>query len=185
MNPRREFYALFALLILPLITLSCGDTRKANNLVDEGNAAVKEAQKFADDASARMNEINGKLGEFPQNRDELKPLAQAAIDNMDKGITKLREAQSKYEEGSKLNLDASLKEYLSLKSQEYGKHVEHLLAWKELANLIIDPSVEDADALKAKGTPILDRMEKLKQEWTDLAAKSDKIRQENKDKFKS
>ncbi|HYJ45648.1 MAG TPA: hypothetical protein VEV81_03470 [Pyrinomonadaceae bacterium] len=185
MNPRKKLYALSVLLLLSVFAVSCGEARKANKLIDEGNAAVKEAEKFANEADAKMNEIDNSLGDFPQNRDQLKPLAQTAIDDLDKGIAKLREAASKYDEGSKTNLDAPLKEYLSLKSQEYGKHADHLEAAKGLANLVIDPAIEDGDALKAKGTQILERIEKLKQEWTDLAARADKIQQENKDKFKS
>ena len=40
MNPGKKLYALFALLILSLFAVSCGDTGKANKLIGEGNAAA-------------------------------------------------------------------------------------------------------------------------------------------------
>ena len=185
MNPQKKFYTLFALLILSVLAVSCGETRKANKLIEEGNGAVREAEKFATDADAKMTEISGSLSDFPQNRDQLKPSAQTAIDNLDKGIAKLREAASKFDEGSKTNLDAPLKEYLSLKSQEFSKHAEHLEAVKGLPNAVLDPSIEDGDALRAKFAQIKERIDTLEKEWTDLSTKADKIQQENKDKFKS
>ena len=185
MNPRKKLYALLSLLIVGAFTVSCGETRKANKLIEEGNAAVKEAEKFATDADAKMTELDNSLGDFPQNRDQLKPMAQAALENLDKGIAKLREAASKFDEGSKTNLDAPLKEYLSLKSQEFSKHAEHLEVAKGLPNAIMDASIEDGETLKAKIAPIIEHVEKLEKEWTDLAARANKIQQENKDKFKS
>jgi len=184
MNPRKKLYALFALLILSVFAVSCA-TRQANKLIEEGNAAVKDAQKYATDADAKVTEIISGLNDFPQNRDQLKPSAQAAIENLDKGIAKLREAAAKFDEGSKTNLDAPLKEYLSLKSQEFSKHAEHLDALKGIPNAVMDTSVEDADTLRAKVEQIKERVDKLEQEWTDLATKANKIQEDNKDKFKS
>ncbi|HEX8889142.1 MAG TPA: hypothetical protein VF779_08190 [Pyrinomonadaceae bacterium] len=184
MNPRKNLYALFALLIISLFAVSCA-TRQANKLIGEGNAAVKDAEKFATDADAKMTEIGNQLADFPQNRDQLKPAAQSAIENLDKGIAKLREAAAKFDEGSKTDIDAKLKEYLSLKSQEFGKHAEHLEAVKGLPTAVMDTSINDGEALRAKFAEIKEHVDKLEQEWTDLAAKADKIQQENKDKFKS
>jgi cell division protein FtsB len=82
-------------------------------------------------------------------------------------------------------LDAPLKEYLSLKSQEFSKHAEHLEALKGIASAVTDTTVEDSSALKAKVDQIKERVDKLEQEWTDLATKAEKIQQDNKDKFKS
>src|SRR3982751_3264405 len=178
MNPRKKLYALFALLVMSLFAVSCGETRKANKLIEEGNTAVKDAEKFATDADAKMTEIGNSLGDFPQNRDQLKPSAQSAIENLDKGIAKLREAATKFDEGSKTNLDAPLKEYLALKSQEFSKHAEHLEAVKGLPNAVLDTSIEDGDALRAKFAQIKERIDTLEKEWTDLSTKADKIQQD-------
>jgi len=185
MNPRKRLYTLAAVLLLSVAALPACATRQANKLIDEGNAAVKEAEKFATDADAKINEIAAGLAEFPENRDQLKTPAQAALDNLDKGIAKLREAASKFDEGSKTNLDAPLKEYLSLKSQEFAKHAEHLETLKGIPNAITDTSVTDREVLNTKFAEIKERVEKLEQEWTDLSQRADKIQEANKDKFKS
>ncbi|PYS46910.1 MAG: hypothetical protein DMF68_17565 [Acidobacteria bacterium] len=184
MNPRRKLYFLIALLILAAFALSCGATNKANKLIDEGNADVKDGEKLAVDADAKITQLDNSLADFPANRDQLKGTAQEAMDLLDKGIAKLREASSKFDEGSKLNLDAPLKDYLTLKSQEFTKHAEHLEALKDYPMAIMDNSV-DRNALVDKVTDIKARVEKLQKEWTDLAQRADKIEQENKSKFKS
>jgi hypothetical protein len=184
MNPRKKLSTLFVLLIVAVFAVSCA-TSKANKFIEEGNAAVKDGEKYALDADAKLNQLSEGRANFPANRDQLKGAAQESIDLLDKGIAKLREAASKFDEGSKTNLDAPLKEYLSLKSQEFSKHAEHLEALKDLPKAFMDPSVEDNEALDAKFSPVKDRVEKLQQEWTDLSNKADKIQEANKDKFKS
>jgi chromosome segregation ATPase len=184
MNPRKKLYAPFALLILSVFIVSCA-ARQAKKLIGEGNAAVKESEKFITDANAELMELIDGLADFPQNRDQLRPSAQTALDNLDKGIAKLREAASKFDEASKINLDAPLKEYLSLKSQEFSKHAEHLETMKGIPTAFLDTSIKDNNTLQAKFAEVKERLGKLEQEWTDLAARANKIRQENKDKFES
>ncbi|MDT5120754.1 MAG: hypothetical protein QOC96_236 [Acidobacteriota bacterium] len=184
MNPRKKFYSLLIILALTAFATSCATT-KANKFIDEGNAAVKDGEKLAQDADAQLTKLGEGRANFPANRDELKGTAQEAIDLLDKAIAKLREGATKFDEGSKTNLDAPLKEYLSLKSQEFSKHAEHLEVLKDLPKAFMDPSVQDNAALDARFAPIKERVEKLQQEWTDLATRADKIQEQNKDKFKS
>jgi uncharacterized protein YukE len=185
MNPRKKLYTLFAILALSAFAFACGETSKANKFVEEGNAAVEEGKKLFEQADAKDDEILQALDGFPANRDQLKGKAQEVIDLLDKSIAKLREGASKFDEGSKTNIDPKLKEYLSLKSQEFSKHAEHLEVEKEVPKAVMDPAVADTEALKARFTDIQERVKKLEQEWTDYAQRADKIQQENKDKFKS
>ena len=184
MNRRNRLYSLFGLLIVFAFALSCA-TSKANKFIDEGNAAVKAGEQLAAEADAKINTMAAELDKFPENRDELKPTAQEILDRLDKSIAKLREAASKFDEGSKTNLDAPLKEYLSLKSQEFNKHAEHLATLKGIPNAVLDASVEDRAALDVKFAQIKDQVDKLEKEWTDLSDKAEKIQEANKDKFKS
>jgi uncharacterized coiled-coil DUF342 family protein len=173
------------MITLPLLAVACGDTGKANKLIDEGNAAVQEGQKLAQEADAKNDQLIAALGNFPENRDELKGKAQEVMDLLDKSIARLREATQKFDDGSKTNIDAKLKEYLSLKSQEFSKHAEHLEVAKEIPKAVMDPAVTDTDTLKTRFTQATERVEKLQKEWEDLAARAGKIQEENKDKFKS
>jgi hypothetical protein len=153
--------------------------------VEEGNAAVTEAEKIASEGDAKINQFLPKMADFPEGRDEMKPTSEEVLGMLDKGIAKLREAEKKFGEASKLNVPDAYKEYLTVKSQEYGKHAEHLEVLKGIPDAFTDPSVTDGDALRAKFVTIKERVEKLEKEWTDLAARADKIYQDNKDKFKS
>ena len=184
MNPRKRRYALLALLILFIFAVSCA-TRQANKLIEEGNAAVEEGKKLYEQASAKESEMAQSLEGFPENRDQLKSKARELIDLLDKGIAKLQVGAAKFDEASKTNIDAKLKEYLSLKSQEFAKHAEHLEVEKEIPQAVMDTSITDMEGLKAKSTSAQERLEKLQQEWIDLASKAEKIKQENKDKFES
>jgi peptidoglycan hydrolase CwlO-like protein len=184
MNPRKKLYLLIALIALSVFGISCA-TSKANKFIEEGNAAVKEGEQLATEADAKITALAGNLDKFPENRDELKGTAQEIIDRLDKSIAKLREAASKFNEGSQTNLDAPLKEYLSLKSQEFSKHAEHLEALKGIPNSVTDASIEDRAALDAKFAQIKERVDGLEKEWTDLSNRADKIQEQNKDKFKS
>lgn len=184
MNPRKKLYALLAALVLSIFALSCA-TRQANKLIEEGNAAVEEGKKLYEQADTKETELAQSLDGFPGNRDQLKGKAQEIIDLLDKAIAKLREGAAKFDEGSKTNIDAKLKEYLSLKSQEFSKHAEHLEIEKEIPTAVMDTSITDTDGLRAKFTSVQERLEKLQQEWVNLATKAEKIKQENKDKFES
>jgi uncharacterized protein YxeA len=185
MHPRKKLYSLFILLILAAFAVSCGEMGKANKLIEEGNASVKEAEKSGQEADEKINELVAALDGFPGNRDQLKGTAQQTIDLLDKGIAKLRDAAQKFDEGSKKDIDAALKEYLSVKSQEYAKHAEHFETIKEVPKAVMDTSIEDGSALEAKFVQITERVEKLKKEWTDLGTRADKIYEDNKSKFQS
>jgi uncharacterized phage infection (PIP) family protein YhgE len=184
MNPRKNLYALCAVLILSIFAVSCA-TRQANKLIKDGNAAVEEGKKLYEQANTKETEMAQSLDGFPENRDQLKGKAQEITDLLDKAIAKLREGAAKFDEGSKTDIDAKLKEYLSLKSQEFSKHAEHLEVEKEIPKAVMDTSITDMDSLRAKFTSAQERLEKLQQEWIDLASKAEKIKQENKDKFES
>lgn len=183
MNPRKKLYSLCAVLMLSLCAASCGETRKANKFVEEGNAAVEEGKKLYEQADAKNTELVQSLDGFPGNRDQLKGKAQEALELLDKSIAKLREGAAKFDEGSKTNIDAKLKEYLTLKSQEFTKHAEHLEIEKEIPKSVMDTSITDADTLKEKFSSLQERLQKLEQEWTGLAERARKIEEENKDKF--
>ena len=186
MSRLRKIYVLSAVFILTAFAAACqGELKKANQLVEEGNAAVAEALRLAAEGDSKLNQLVGGMANFPAGRDQLKAPSQEILGLLDKAVAKLREAEKKFADASKLDVEAPYKEYLSVKSQEYGKHAEHLDVLKGIPNTLTDPSVQDGDAAREKFVTIKERVEKLQKEWTDLAARADKIYQENKDKFKS
>jgi hypothetical protein len=186
MNRIRKFSLLTTIFALAAFAAACaGDQQKANKLVEEGNASVTEAERLATQGDAKINEFLPKMATFPEGRDEMKATSQEVLGILDQGIAKLRDAEKKFDEASKLNVEAAYKEYLTVKSQEYGKHADHLEVLKDIPKAFTDPSVTDGEALRARFVTIKERVDKLEKEWTDLATRADKIYQENKDKFKS
>ena len=185
MSRARNICLLSAILISAALAAACGDQEKANKGVEEGNAAVTEAERLVGQADAKINQFESALADFPEGRDKLKAPSEEAIGLLDKASAKLREAEKKFADASKLDVEAAYKEYLTVKSQEYGKHAEHLEVLKGIPNTFMDPAVTDGDALRQRFAQIKERVEKLEKEWTDLAARAEKIYQENKEKFKS
>jgi|SRR5205085_2660495 len=185
MKARKRFYLYFVISALSACALACTAMSKANKLVEAGNSAVKEGEKFYEQADAKAKELYDALDGFPENRDQLKEKAQEVLDLLDKGIAKLREGASKFEEASRTNIDAQLKEYLSLKAQEFNKHAEHLEVEKDISRAVMDTSVEDKDALRARFVATQERVTQLQKEWADLEERANKIYEANKDKIKS
>jgi DNA repair exonuclease SbcCD ATPase subunit len=156
---------------------------RANKLIEDSNNAVKESEQYAVEAEAKLKELDRRREEFPVNREELETISKEAIELLDKSAQKLRAAALNYEMASQAKIDDKLKEYLSLKSQEFNKHVEHLEAAREIPKSIMDSSITDFSLLNERRYEINQSIEKLKKEWEDLAARAKKIREENKDKF--
>jgi chromosome segregation ATPase len=183
MNPKKKPHFLLALLISTCLIVSCGELNRANRLIEDSNNAVKESEKYAVEAEAKLKQLDSSQADFPSNREQLEGTSKEAIELLDRAARKLREAAANYEAASQAKIDDKLKEYLALKSQEFNKHVEHLEAAMDIPKAVMDTSINDIPALKARRADINTRIEKLKKEWEDLAARAKKIQEENKDKF--
>jgi hypothetical protein len=183
MNPKTKFQVLLALFIATSFITSCGEMNRANRLVEDSNNAVRESERYAEEADEKLKTLDRRREEFPGNREELAVIAQEAIKLLDRAAQKLREAAENYDAASRAKIDDKLREYLSLKAQEFSKHVEHLEAAREIPKSIMDSSITDFSLLNERRIEINAQIEKLKKEWEDLAARAKKIREENKDKF--
>lgn len=183
MPPTKKPHLLFALIIATCFVSACGEMNRANRLIEDSNSAVKESEKYAVEAEAKLQELDRRREEFPGNREELSVVARQAIELLDNAADKLREAARNYEAASQAKIDDKLKEYLSLKAQEFNKHVEHLEAARDIPKSIMDSTVTDYMLLTERRNEINQRIEKLKKEWEDLAVRAKKIREENKEKF--
>ena len=189
MNPQTKRNSLLSLSLMIVFVMACNllgnDTNKANELVGDGNKAIVVANQSSVDALSKNSKLFADLKSFPGDREKVRATAQEEMDLIDKSSASFREAGKKFEEASKLKLEEKFKEYLALKSQEFGKHADQVDVAKELPQAVLDPAVKDPLALSNKITDINDRVMKLETEWRDLETKADKIRADNKDKFKS
>jgi hypothetical protein len=183
MNARTRWRMSFALLLLASLSLSCNETEKANKLIESGNASVIEGNKSLAEAVSKSDKLFDSISpeEFPEERDSIKGLAQEAIESFEKSAEKFRDAAAKFDEASKLRISDKLKEYLQLKSQEFNKRAEQADVAKATPQAFMDSN--DARDLKQRSDDSKDREAKLSKEAADLAEKSNRIQQENKDIF--
>jgi hypothetical protein len=183
MNPLKKLTAFAILFIIACFLSSCSEMSRARKLVEDGNAAVKESEKYAVEADAKLRQLDRRREEFPSNREPLEQISRESIELLDKAAGKLREAAGNYEAASRAKIDDKLREYLSLKAQEFTKHVEHLEAAREIPQSVMDSAVTDFSILNERRYDINVRIEKLKKEWEELAARAKKIQEDNKEKF--
>lgn len=189
MNPRMKRYTVLALMsLLAVFALACNlgdETDKANKLIDEGNTLVTDGNKTVQEATAKNNQLYDNLNDenFADEQARLKTTAQEAVDGFDKSASKYKDAAQKFEDASKLKVDEKFKEYLSLKAQEFRKNAEGAEVGKSLSKAFLDSS--DGPSLLKKINELKPRVESLSKEAADLQQKAEKIRTDNKDKFKS
>ena len=178
--------SIVALLLLLAVVLACSksvtvgnDTAQANKLVNDGNAAVQEAQKYLTEAEQKKQEMfSARLG-----LTEARSIAKEAISAYDMAKEKCKEASKKYEEASKLNINEKFKEYLGLKVKEYDKRVELLETAKGTPQALID--ARSRSSYIGMATANNERVDRLGREANDLAAQAEKLQKENPDIFKS
>ena len=185
MNTRTRRLASFTLLLLACFAFACNldETEEANKLIDAGNAAITEAEKYWEEANSKTHEIFDSLSpeEYLEKRDSLKSTAQQAVASFEKSAAKCREASAKFDQASKLKVQEKLREYLIAKSQEWAKYAERADVAKESPKAFMESS--DAITFSKKNNEINERIARLEREASELAEKSNKIHRENKNIF--
>ena len=182
MNTRTRCFTSVTLLLLVCFAFACNayEMDKANKLINDGNAAVTEANQLFEEANSKADKISDALSseQYLEESDSIKALAQQAASGFDKSAAKYREGATKFDQASKLKLQAQLKEYLTLKTQEFSKSAEEA----DIAKSIMEGG--DAEAISKKINENRDRINQIEKEVSELAEKSKKIQQENKNIFK-
>ena len=186
MKTGTKCFTSFALVLIACFAQACSfdETEKANRLVEVGNASVAEGNKLLEDAAKKTDELFTSVDpeQFPEQRDSAKGLAQEAADGFEKSAAKYRDAAAKFDEASKFRIHEKLKEYLTLKAQEFNKRAEQASIAKNTPQAFLDSN--DAETLREKVLNNKELVDKLEGEAGALAEKSDKIQQENKKIFK-
>src|SRR6266404_1519871 len=184
MNNHAHSSAVMAMLLLVAAVLACSsmgdETGKANELVNEGNAAVQEATKYVTDAEEKKQTmLHTKTAQLAEAR----TLAKEVIAAYDKAEDKCKEAAKKYEDASKLKIKDKFKEYLALKVKEYNKRAEILETAKGLPQGLLDSESRTSFISRANATN--EKVDQLTKEADDIGAQADKLQKDNPDSFKS
>jgi hypothetical protein len=184
-NPR-YLRSLVALSLLVLVVLACrgggsmsNDTDKANKLVDEGNAAVQEAKKFAADAEDKKNQI---MQMDIRRLAEARVRAAEAVASYDKAAEKCKEAAQKYDEASRLQINDNFKQYLILKVREYNKRAEMVDTAKGTPQALIESTNRSSFVIRANSNNA--KVDQLSKEADNIGAQAEKIQKDNPDLFK-
>jgi malonyl CoA-acyl carrier protein transacylase len=183
-NPR-NFDSLLAVFLLIAAVLACStgtsnsDVAKANQLVNEGNAAVEQGKKFALEAEDKQNAM---LQMNVRRIAEARVIAAGAIAAYDKAAEKCKEAAQKYDEASRLKISEKFKQYLMLKVKEYNKRAELVEVAKDTPQALIESTNRSSFVIRVNSNN--EKVANLSKEADELASQSDKLQKENPGDFK-
>src|ERR1051325_4968052 len=160
-------------------TTNTSDTDKANKLVNEGNAAVDAVKKFFEDADAKKEQM---MHTDRRRVAEARVRAAEAIASYDRAAEKCKEAASKFDEASRLQISDKFKQYLILKTKEFNKRAELMQAAKDTPQALIEST--NRSSFQNRVASNQSKINQLYKEAEDLGAQADKIYKDNPDIFK-
>lgn len=182
----RYFSSHVAFLLLIAAIWACGnsssntaDRDKANTLVDEGNTAVDQMKNFVNEAKAKEDQM---MQTDIRRLAEARVRATEAIAAYDKAAEKCKEAASKFDEASRLNVSDKFKQYLILKAKEFNKRAELIQAAKDTPQALIEST--NRSSFQNRVNANQPKIGQLSKEAEDLGAQADKIYKDNPDIFK-
>ncbi len=160
------------------------ETGKANKLVDEANVAITEANSSVKNGQTQLIEIEQAIPKIESDDDlaTQRTKAKAVIALFEKARDKFKEAGGKFEDASKLKLQDKFKEYLDSKGKEMKKRSDLVAALMEEPQALINSN--SLEVYQKSVETIVSKVTGLKKEADELAAKADKIHDENKAIFK-
>ncbi|HEX8143692.1 MAG TPA: hypothetical protein VF553_13920 [Pyrinomonadaceae bacterium] len=185
-NLPRLFYVL-PLVALFLLTPGCKYFKRAED------TQLKEANKLESEADALSAKVDDDYKQAAQKDEEIiaakkekariKKLSDEQLALYDQAARDARDAADKYEQASKLKIEAKYQEYLNLRGQYMRKHGAHIAALKEIIAARLE--AKPGKASRDKQAEAKTRSERLKKEMDELKAQADKLQKENGDKYKA
>ena len=197
LNPKgRSSTGLTVLLLVVSLTIaSCqalkrlgggGDIDEANQLNQSAGQDIREIERIVKENKDKESEVSRALN--AGDTDAAKRIMDDSIKAIDQGLEKGQSAADKLNKASGLDLDQTIKDYLSLRAQSVNKAIE---AFKELRRGIIvfrdaTGSTNKAVTEKAKNEiqQSSEKFDKLISEAEKLERQADDIARRNPDKIK-
>lgn len=192
----RSRAALTAVVLLVALTAaSCqllkklggsGELDEANSLNRSAGEDIREIERIVQENKNREAEVTRALN--TNDYAAAKKMMDDSIKAIDEGLEKGQSAADKFDKASKLDVDATIKEYLTLRAQSVNKAIE---AFKELRRGIISlrdatGSIDKAATEKARNEIQLSsaNFDKLINEAERLERQADEIARRNPEKIK-
>ena len=186
---RRSWTTIIALLLFASLTLvSCGNSSmdEANRLNQSVSEDKKEIERLAQENRVKESQITAALN--AKNYDAARRLLDDTVKAVDQALQKGQSAADKLDKASKLNLDQTIKQYLSFRAQSVNKAIE---AFKELREGIITfrdsiGSTDKAATNKAQNDlqQSVGKFEEMINESQKMESQADEIARSNPDKIK-
>lgn len=182
-SPTKLKFLCVFLISLAVFASGCsrGNREQVQKLVDEGDVLMASGNKLAQESLPKFREYmsDAKMAGFPSNREQIRGAAQETGDMLAKSAVAFREAASKYEEASKLDMKDDLRQFISLKAQALRKLAEAKEIGKEMALLPLDESINDLRTLVPKVKAADARMTAVTQEAANLQEQAKNVMKEN------
>ncbi|HEX8919991.1 MAG TPA: hypothetical protein VF766_00850 [Pyrinomonadaceae bacterium] len=189
----RRGAALTALLLLVSLTVvSCrlggggSDIDEANQLNRSAGQDISEIEKIVQENKDKESAVSRALN--AGGVDAARKMMDDSIKAIDRGLEKGQSAADKFGKAAKLDVDSTIKEYLSLRAQSVNRAIE---AFKELRSGIIAfrdaaGNTDKAAAEKARSEirRTSENFDKLINEAEKLELRADEIARRNPDKIK-
>ena len=186
---RRSWTTITALLLFASLTLvSCGNSSmdEANRLNQSVSEDKKEIERLAQENRVKESQITAALN--AKNYDAARRLLDDTVKAVDQALQKGQSAADKLDKASKLNLDQTIKQYLSFRAQSVNKALE---AFKELREGIVTfrdsiGSTDKAVINKAQNElqQSVGKFEEMINESQKRESQADEIARSNPDKIK-
>lgn len=182
-------------LLISLTVVSCqalrklgggGDIDEANQLNQSAGEDIRQIERIVQENKNRESEVTRALN--ANDYTTAKRIMDDSVKAIDRGLERGQSAADKFDKASKLDVDATIKEYLSLRAQSVNKAIE---AFKELRRGIITlrdatGSTDKVATEKAKNEiqQSSEQFDKLISEAERLERQADEIARRSPDKIK-
>jgi hypothetical protein len=179
--------SILAIIVLMAAGLACSggdDISKINQLVDEANKFVTEANEAVKKVEVKGDEFDKKVGSVKTEADlkavrEMGKELLALYETMQSNFLK---ASDKFAEAGKVAGNPKFKEYFDLKAQEMKKRSELSGELKGIPKALDDAANEKT--YKESAVKIVAKVQQLTKEANEIGQKADKIQSENPDIIK-
>ena len=191
MNNRNKLNTIFIVLAAAALVLACGgggdQLAEANKRVDEANKKIDEVNDLIKKTEAQNQILFGAniqtVGQLNYYKDRMRGTAKDIVDSYEKAGSTLKEVSKIFDDASRLNVSDKYKEYVKLKSDEFGKRAEAADIRKGNAQAFIE--IDSPRTMAQKFNDNNDKFTKKVKEADDIAEKAKKIEADNKDIFKT
>jgi hypothetical protein len=190
MKNQNKLNALFIVIITIALGLACSGARDqtadANKIVDQANKKLDEAKTLYEKTETRNTNLFSadvqtvsQLQYYKANKSDE---AKSIVADYEKVSDMLKDISRQYDDVSRMNLNEKYKDYAKLKSDEFAKRAEAVNIRKGNAQAFAE--IDDPKTMLTKFDENNTKSDRLFKDAEDIAAKAQKIEDENKDVFK-